>query len=107
MIPSTCLALFGFTPAAGDSKEQKHESGLLGAAVYMMLPVEREFMCQLALQWGTRHLISPELAGKDVMTHSFILFNGCLLKHREDSILRWQASTKPRPAYTFTADGES
>ena len=27
-------------------------------------------MCQLALPWGTRHLFSPELAGKDEMTHS-------------------------------------
>ncbi len=69
---STCLALFGFTPAARDSKEQKHDYGLLGAAVYMMLPIGREFMCQLALPWGTRHLISPELAGKDVMIYSFM-----------------------------------
>ena len=69
---STCLALFGFTPAARDTKEQKHECKLLGAtkvgrdcsiAIYMMLPIEREFMCQLALPWGTRHLISPEVAG--------------------------------------------
>ena len=57
---STCLALFGFTPVARDSKEQKHEYGLLAAAVYMMLPVEREFMCQLALPWGTRHLITDQ-----------------------------------------------
>jgi hypothetical protein len=49
------------------SKEQKHEYGLLGAAVCMMLPIERKFMCQLALTWGTRQLISPELAGKDVI----------------------------------------
>jgi hypothetical protein len=55
----------------GDSGEQKHEYGLLGAAVYMMLPISRDFMCQLALPWGTMHLISPVLAGKDVMAHSF------------------------------------
>ncbi len=66
---STCLTLLGLTPATRHSKEQKHEYGLLGAAVYMMLPIEREFICQLALPWGTRHLISPELAGKDVLIH--------------------------------------
>jgi hypothetical protein len=72
-----CLALFDFTPVARDSKKQKNECGLLDAAVYMMLPVEREFMCQLALPWGTRHLISPELAGKDVsFIHSFMQRQG-------------------------------
>ena len=28
---------------------------------------EKEYTHQLALPWGTRHLISPDLAGKDVM----------------------------------------
>ena len=45
--------------------EQKHEYGLFEAAAYIMLPIdiEREFVCQLAVPWGT-HLISPELAEK-------------------------------------------
>jgi hypothetical protein len=56
-----------------DSKNKKHEYGLLGAAVYMILATKREYMCQLVLLpgvWGTRHLISPELAVKDAVIHN-------------------------------------
>ena len=38
----------------------------------------KEFRHQLTLPWGTRHLISPELAGKDVMIllHHLLLYVG-------------------------------
>ena len=49
-------------------------------AVHIMLAVERVLMCQLAFPWGTRHLISPELAGKDIMMiHSLIYITWMLL----------------------------
>ena len=32
-----------------------------------LMRVKKQCQHQLALPWGTRHLISPELAGKDVL----------------------------------------
>ena len=36
----------------------------------MVLPVCKESICQLAVPWGTRHLMSPELAGHVIILHA-------------------------------------
>ena len=56
----------------------KEQSSLLTLSVLLDLltHVDADFTHQLALLWGTRHLISPELARKDELNF-FVFFSSC------------------------------
>ena len=52
------------------------QDDILLVLLIILTHAEKECIRQLALLWGTRHFISPELAGKDVMVLLLLFLPG-------------------------------
>jgi hypothetical protein len=50
---------------------------MMNCDIHDVASLERVNIRHLALPWGTRHLSSPELAGKDMMILQFLCLKQC------------------------------